>query len=137
MYARPVGSDYVEHLTDKDLEVLAAAAGVPARPSELRTAPGQVPALFDRPEVFFAVLAPGRAPVLAVSPFMVFAAVVHRAAAELASASHVVERAGARDKVPVFDGPQLAAFLESQARRLFLAELLASFARVASGHYRV
>lgn len=137
MYGRPVGSDYVEHLTDKDLEVLAAAAGVPARPSELRAAPGQVPALFDRPEVFFAVLAPGREPVLTVTPFMVFAAVVHRAAADLASASHVVERAGARDKVPVFDGPQLAAFLESQARRLFLAELLASFARVASGHYRV
>jgi hypothetical protein len=137
MYGMPVGSEYVEHLTDKDLEVLAAAAGVPARPAELRVAPGQVPRLFDRPEVFHALFGPSAERMIGVSPFMVFATVVHRAAAELASASHVVERSGARDRIPVFDGPQLADFLDSEARRLFLAELLASFARVASGRYWV
>lgn len=137
MYGRPVGSDYVEHLTDKDLEVLAAAAGVAVRPSELRTAPGQVPRLFDRPEVFHAIFGQSGQRMLGISPFMAFAAMVHRAAAELASASHVVERSGNRDKIPVFDGPQLADFLDSEARRLFLAELLASFARVASGQYQV
>jgi hypothetical protein len=39
--------------------------------------------------------------------------------------------------VPVFDAPELRDFLRSDARRLFLAELLASFTRVASGRYRV
>jgi hypothetical protein len=35
--------------------------------------------------------------------------------------------------VPVFDGPVLAAFATEPRHRLFLAELLASYARVASG----
>ena len=137
MYGRSVGAEYVEHLTDKDLEVLALAAGVPARPSELRSAPGQVPRMFDRPEVFLAIFGPSAKQMLGVSPFMAFAAMVHRAAAELSSVSHVVERSGARDRVPVFDGPQLADFMDSEARRLFLAELLSSFARVASGQYQI
>jgi len=137
MNGRRVGSEYVEHLTDRDLEILAGAAVEPVRPAELRAAPGQVPRLFDRPEVFHAIFGPGSRRILGVSPFMAFAAVVHRAAAELASASHVVERSGQRYRVPVFDGPQLADFLDSEARRLFLAELLASFARVASGQYQV
>ena len=132
-----MGSEYVQHLTDADLELLARAAGVSLRPAELRSAPGQVPRLFDRPEVFHAIFGPSSERVLGVSPFMAFAAVVHRAAAELASASHVVERSGARHRVPVFDGPQLADFMDSEARRLFLTELLASFARVASGRYWV
>ncbi len=39
--------------------------------------------------------------------------------------------------MPLFDAPSLRDFLSSRARRLFLAELLASFTRVASGQYRV
>jgi hypothetical protein len=39
--------------------------------------------------------------------------------------------------VPLFDTPALRDFLADTARRLFLAELLASFTRVASGRYRV
>ena len=79
--------------------------------------------------------APGRA-VLA-SPFLVFAVFVQRAAAELASMGHVPERTGLRQRVPLFDAPALRDFLADPARRLFLAELLASFTRVASGRYRV
>jgi hypothetical protein len=37
----------------------------------------------------------------------------------------------------VFDTPELRDFLQSAQRRLFLAELLASFTRVASGRYWV
>ena len=37
----------------------------------------------------------------------------------------------------VFDVPALRDFLGSPQRRLFLAELLASFTRVSSGRYRV
>jgi hypothetical protein len=66
----------------------------------------------------------------------VFAVAVQRAAAELASAGHVPERTGPRQRVPLFDAPALRDFLAAPARRLFLAELLASFTRVASGRYR-
>jgi hypothetical protein len=66
----------------------------------------------------------------------VFAAFVQRATAELASMDHVPERTGPRQRVPLFDAPALRDFLAAPARRLFLAELLASFTRVASGHYR-
>jgi hypothetical protein len=66
----------------------------------------------------------------------VFAVSVQRAAAELASAGHVPERTGPRQRVPLFDAPALRDFLAAPARRLFLAELLASFTRVASGRYR-
>ena len=62
---------------------------------------------------------------------------VQQAAAELASMGHVPERTGLRQRVPLFDAPALRDFLGEQARRLFLAELLASFTRVASGRYRV
>ncbi|HEY2488361.1 MAG TPA: hypothetical protein VGI37_02570, partial [Streptosporangiaceae bacterium] len=47
------------------------------------------------------------------------------------------ERSGLRQRVPLFDAPQLRDFLSSADRRLFLAELLASFTRVASGRYQV
>jgi len=72
----------------------------------------------------------------AASPFLVFTAFVQRAAAELASMDHVPERTGPRQRVPLFDAPALRDFLAAPGRRLFLAELLASFTRVASGRYR-
>ena len=50
---------------------------------------------------------------------------------------HVAERTGPRQRIPLFDAPALRDFLGSPARKLFLAELLASFTRVASGRYRV
>jgi hypothetical protein len=71
------------------------------------------------------------------SPFLTFAVAVHRTATELASMDHVTERTGPRQRVPLFDAPALRDFIGSPARRLFLAELLASFTRVASGRYRV
>jgi hypothetical protein len=66
------------------------------------------------------------------SPFLVFTVAVHRAAAELATMDHVPERSGQRQRVPLFDAPELRDFLGSAARRLFLAELLASFTRNAA-----
>jgi hypothetical protein len=74
---------------------------------------------------------------VAASPFLAFAVAVHRTAAGLASAHHIPERACAGPPVPVFDAAQLADFLRAPLRRLFLAELLTSFARVASGSYWV
>jgi hypothetical protein len=68
-----------------------------------------------------------------VSPFLVFAAAIHRIAADLRTSAYAPERTAPRLRVPVFDGPQLAAYLASPAHRLFLAELLASFARSSGG----
>src|SRR5262249_56124685 len=70
------------------------------------------------------------------SPFLVFTVFVQRAATELAAAGHVPERTGPRQRVPLFDAGALREFLAEPKRRLFLAELLASFTRVASGRYR-
>ena len=143
-----VGSQYAEHVTDADLRLLAGVAGVAGvraghdetEAARLRRDPDAVAALLADPRVFDAVfgaeaIAAGEA-VLA-SPFLAFAVAVHRAATDLASAGYVPERSAARQRVPVFDAPELRDFLGSAGRRLFLTELLASFTRVASGRYRV
>jgi hypothetical protein len=145
-----VGRDYASHLTDADLTLLASAAGAPGTPGQaggaraasaaaLRGNPGALLAALEHPGAFRAVTgqedaAPGRA---LASPFLAFAVFVHRAAAELASMDHVPERTALHQRVPLFDAPALRDFLSEPARRLFLAELLASFTKVASGRYRV
>jgi hypothetical protein len=133
-----VASDYAEHVTDGDLRLLAgvAAGAPPAEVTRLRRDPDAVAALLADPRVFEAVFGPSGETVLA-SPFLAFAVAVHRAAADLASVGYVPERSLARQRVPLFDAPQLRDFLGSAARRLFLTELLASFTRVASGRYRI
>ena len=120
----------------------------------LRGDPAAIPGLLGDPRVFEAVFGwpvsggpvvgggdQGRAPrpgqAVPVSPFLTFAVAVHRSAIELASMGHVAERTGPRQRIPLFDAPALRDFLGSPARKLFLAELLASFTRVASGRYRV
>ena len=146
------GREYASHLTDADLRLLASVAGTPTSPgqvggaadavdaSRLRGDPEALLRLLEHPGVFRAVLSPpdaARRWAVAASPFLVFAGLVQQAAAELASMDHVPERTGLRQRVPVFDAPALRDFLGESARRLFLAELLASFTRVASGRYRV
>src|SRR5258708_24733500 len=137
------GSGYADQLTDGDVELLASVSpgrGEPARGAEVawpRRHPEHLPALLGDPHVFQAVFGPGPAAAAALaSPFLIFAVAVHRAAAELESMDHVPERSGPRQRVPLVDAPDLRAFLGSPARRLFLAELLASFTRAAGGQYR-
>jgi hypothetical protein len=137
-----VGREYAGHLTDADLRLLASVAAADTGPvadaSSLRSDPAALLRLLEDPGAFRAVAGgqgdPGQA--VPASPFLVFAVSVQRAAAELASAGHVPERTGPRQRVPLFDAPALRDFLAAPARRLFLAELLASFTRVASGRYR-
>lgn len=135
------GAGYADHLTDSDLGLLARLAQ-PALASHdaaaaLRRRPHEIPALLDDPRVHRAVCGPGdtmTGPAALVSPFLIFAVAVHAAAAELGSAGHLPERLG-RQRVPLFDVPQLLDFLTSAQRRLFLAELLASFTRNRDGRY--
>ena len=128
-----VGSQYAEHLTGADLRLLATITG---------TAPGPdaLPQALADPQVFKAIFGPGAAAsgeAVLASPFLAFAVAVHRAAADLATVGYVTERSLARQRVPLFDAPDLRDFLGSADRRLFLTELLTSFTRVASGRYRV
>jgi hypothetical protein len=130
-------SGYADHLTETDLRLLCTAAGLPA--STDRTAftdPALLEGLLADPRVFDAVFGDHDEVVL-VSPFLAFVVAVHRAALDLAGLDYLPERSGLRQRIPVFDTPELRDFLGSAERRLFLAELLASFTRVASGRYRV
>jgi hypothetical protein len=147
-----VGREYASHLTDADLRLLASVAGAAAGTGQLSEAgdPADAPGLrgdpeallrlLEHPGVFRAVLGPADAAqgwAVPASPFLVFAAFVQQATAELAAMDHVPERTGPRQRVPLFDAPALRDFLGEPPRRLFLAELLASFTHVASGRYRV
>lgn len=129
-----VAHRYADHLTDRDLLALAddRADQVPA----LRREPSLVLDLLDRPSVTDMLLADRRDPTgrfRTVSPFLLFAAAVHRTAGGLVGRMHVPDRSRTRSALPVFDGPVLAAFAAEPSHRLFLAELLTSYARVASG----
>jgi hypothetical protein len=130
--------EYASHLTDADLSLLAAVDPDQADAAALRGDPVALLRRLEHPGAFQAVLGPDdRRRAVSASPFLVFALLVQRAVAELASVDHVPERTGLRQRVPLFDAPALREFLAEEARRLFLAELLASFTRVASGRYRV
>jgi hypothetical protein len=143
------GREYASHLTDADLTLLASVAAGSAGSglvggasasdgSWLRGDPAALLRLLEHPGVFRAVAGQDETVGWAgtASPFLAFAVFVQRAAAELAVVDHVPERTGPRQRVPLFDAPALRDFLDAPARRLFLAELLASFTRVASGRYR-
>src|SRR6202035_2081919 len=134
-------SDYADHLTEADVRLLSEVAPVPGGAAAwLARDPAAIEGLLADPRVFEAVygsaaVAAGQA--VLVSPFLAFGVAVHRAVADLSALDYLPERSGLRQRVPVFDTPELRDFLGSADRRLFLTELLASFTRVASGRYRV
>lgn len=137
-----VGTAYLGHLTDADLRALVhadeiSAVEADARIRALRRAPALLLDVLDRPAVSSGLLnlASARDPqrYTLISPFLIFAAAIHRIATDLTGAGYVPERTTPKLRVPVFDGPQLTAYLAEPLHRLFLAELLASFARSSSG----
>jgi hypothetical protein len=140
-----IGAAYLEHLTEADLRVLVRADQVAdsadrvaqTRIRALRSQPALLLDVLDRPhtseELLRAAADRGAGLLTVVSPFLVFAAAVHRAAIELAHTWYVPDRAAPRVQVPVFDGAELRDYLARPLHRLYLAELLASFARVSSG----
>src|SRR5215469_12097655 len=140
-------SAYADYLTQADLRLLAGAVGAStAAVAELAGDAAAIEGLLADPRVFSAVFGPSSAAspapagpetLVFASPFLAFGVAVHRAVADLAAMDYLPERSGLRQRVPVFDTPELRDFLGSAERRLFLAELLASFTRVASGRYRV
>ena len=129
---------YADYLTEADLRLLARAVGLSADAvTRLADDPAAIEALLADSRVFEAVFGvTDPAEMVLASPFLAFGVAVHRAVADLAAIDYLPERSGLRQRIPVFDAPELRDFLGSAQRRLFLAELLASFTRVASGRYR-
>ncbi|MGH9104251.1 MAG: hypothetical protein ACRDZX_00120 [Acidimicrobiales bacterium] len=132
-------ASYLEHLSDEDLAFLCAprAAGESSRGDYrrvVRARRGGIEGFLGDREVFDALfLAERGAPLLGVSPFLAFAVAVRRVASELGSTRYVSEWVSRGRRAPVFDVARLAEFVSGPWRRLFLAELLASYSRVASG----
>jgi hypothetical protein len=134
-------ADHAEHLTEADMRLISEVAPVPGGTAALLARdPAAIEGLLADPRMFDAVFGSAAAAdglAVIVSPFLAFGVAVHRAVADLSAMDYLPERSGYRQRVPVFDTPQLRDFLGTAERRLFLAELLASFTRVASGRYRV
>jgi len=131
---------YLEHLSQRDFELLAQTAGTGGEALKQR--------MLERPEVIDELLAsrrlfdtifdrssdltdPG------ASSFLAFAALVNRSASDLHDASYVPEWAAPGKRLPVFDVEPLRHFLDDGARRYFLIEFLNSFTTVASGSFVV
>jgi len=133
-----VERSYLDHLSDADLGVLAGDVGS-RQPTPPRQFFGQQPGRLDERlssrGVFDRVFGDDAdaEPFLAVSPFLTFALCVSRAAEELDTLSYVPEWLGPGRRAPVFDVERLREFMAAPRRRLFLAELLASYTHVASG----
>jgi hypothetical protein len=146
------GRAYLARLSHADLRALVHADAVTAdrataRIEALRRQPALLLDALDRPATSAAVInlvraaGPGTTPgsgraadrFALISPFLLFAAAVHRTAADLAGASYAPERTTPRRRIPLFDGGRLSAYLAAPRHRLFLADLLASFARISGG----
>jgi len=128
----------LERLSNKDLALLAEAAGElgpqAQRDARLRVEPARIEALLAEPAVFAALFEQTREDPLALAgPFVAFAVLLAHAPALLDGLAFVPEPAGGRRRVPVFEIESLRGFVADPLRRLFLADLLASYTHVASG----
>ncbi|HEX5290949.1 MAG TPA: hypothetical protein VFX25_18980 [Streptosporangiaceae bacterium] len=139
------GLAYLARLTDADLRALVhadqvSAAEADGRIGALRREPALILDVLDRPATSAAVLnladrRTGARPdrFALISPFLIFAAAIHRTAGDLSASAYAPERTAPRLRIPLFDAGQLSAYLGLPRHRLFLAELLASFAKISSG----
>lgn len=131
-----VGRRYLAHFTEADRRFLAQIR--PGAPDAISRSPSAVLDLLGSEELGTALFPRPPRPsdaLTMVSPAFAFAVAVHRAADEQSALLYVPEWVAPRQRVPVFAGPELTTFLAEPWHRLFLTELLASYARVASGSY--
>lgn len=138
------GGGYLDHLAPGDLALVLRLAGRPetdaaAAAALLRREPGLLDDALASPGAAEALLRgggaedPDREPLVTASPFLVFAVAVEQVAAELRDATYVAEWVGPRQRLPLLGGDDLRELLADRRRRVFLAALLASYTRVASG----
>ncbi len=134
-----VTNRYLEHLSEVDLALIVRGRDAkPTPPDEPRARlreQGRILELLGQPELVAQLLGAHRDErrLIGASPFLLFAVAIERVTQDLASALYVNEWLGLRQRAPVFDVAPLRHFLNASRRRLFLAELLASYTKVASG----
>ncbi len=123
-------ASYLDGLSKRDLRTLAGiVAGDPDQLAEkLQTRPWAIHDILSNEDVFTGVMGRQAHPANVVSPFLLFAVMVHRAAAELRTATFVNDWVGPRARLPVFDVAPLQEFIEAPSRLFFLVRLLESFA---------
>jgi hypothetical protein len=123
---------YRSRLTARDLELLAQRAGETL--GALVADDDLLEAALGSDAVWEALFGadPEEAIVLA-SPFCVFSVLLARLRGDLQNVSFVTERFTVRQRVPVFDVAGPREWLEARHRRIFLADLLASYTRVGGG----
>jgi len=129
---------YLEHLTRDDLAFLSSFDHDGPNTGDLRgyirSRRGGIEGFLAKREAFDAVFRAGPdSELLRVSPFLAFALTIRWTAYELGSTQFVPEWPGAARRALVMDVARLRQFLSAPLHRFFLAELLASYARVASG----
>ncbi|HEX2155135.1 MAG TPA: hypothetical protein VHL52_14310 [Acidimicrobiia bacterium] len=126
---------YLEHLSDRDVDLLAGASGDPdSVRARLSADPGVVDELLTNPALFEMVFeAPDAELGVPLSPFLAFGILVNRVAHDVEHVNYTYEWNGPGQRIPVFDVGSLRDFMADGARRYFLIELLASFTKVASG----
>lgn len=130
---------YVEHLSDRDLELVARAVGARDSAAEMRSRlksrPDAANDLLSSEDLFEVIFGDRRADSMevGVTPFLVFGVLVNKVARDLAETSFVPEWVGAGQRLPVFDVDTLEDFIADGLRRYFVIEFLASFTKIASG----
>lgn len=131
---------YLEHLSDRDLELMARVTGqergVDELRSHLRASPEELERLLRSEDLYEAIFGDnvaGNVLEVGVTPFLVFGLIVNKVARDLESTTFVPEWVGSGQRLPVFGVDSLRDFIEEGVRRYFLIEFLASFTKVASG----
>jgi hypothetical protein len=131
--ATAVGALYLERLSERDLRLLADGEGSGAV-ARLRAEPARICERIASPDVYDALFAPWvEEPLVLASPLLVFSVLLAQTARELGESTHIREWFGPGRRIPVFDVEGPRAFAEDPLRRLFLAEVLASYTHVVSG----
>ncbi|MEA2002154.1 MAG: hypothetical protein U9N84_09775 [Actinomycetota bacterium] len=123
-------ASYLDGLSERDLRTLAGilVSDPDQLAEELQTRPWAIHDILSAEDVFAGVMGRQAHPANVVSPFLLFAVMVHRAAAELRTATFVNDWVGPRSRLPVFDVAPLQEFIEAPSRLFFLVSLLESFA---------
>lgn len=128
----PAERFYLEHLTERDLALLADLADLPL--DELRADPARVATLAESEQAYRSLFEMDAADPLALcSPVLAFSAMLGRTRRDLVHARFIPEWVSPGHSVPLFDVDPVRQFLDDRQSRLFLVELMASYTKVRSG----
>lgn len=126
--------DIWERIRARDLEWLIETTGETGTdPSDLRRDARRLVELSEHPAAAAALLRDSVEPFPAVAPALVFLVLVSHTLRALRSHRFVAEPVSGTGDLPVFDADELRSFAADPSRRLFLADLLASFVHLESG----